>query len=166
MNTALKLLLALLLMVPAALAAQEDDPLLEARRKQLEAMKVAFFTRKLSLDANEAKRFWPVYDEYVRLQESNRMKMRQLQGRMRNEGSVANDRELEGMVNEYIRLRTEEANLMARYHPQFMEVLPVRKVMALYRAEEEWKMKLVEELRARRVEQQGGAGPSRLPYRQ
>ena len=34
------------------------------RKEEIEAMKVGFLTKRLSLSPEEAKTFWPVYDQY------------------------------------------------------------------------------------------------------
>src|SRR5687768_4007221 len=59
--------LMLILFVTAAAYAQppgpgEGGP--RGGRERVEAMKVGFLTQRLSLDTEEAKVFWPVYDKY------------------------------------------------------------------------------------------------------
>ncbi|MEM9986045.1 MAG: hypothetical protein AAF804_13215 [Bacteroidota bacterium] len=119
-------------------------------RDQLEAFKIAFFTRRLSLTPNEAKRFWPVYNNYARETEELRSAERGLQNRMKEVYRDGTDAELEKLSDEYIELQRKEFQIRAKYHRQFKLVLPIRKVVQLYRAEADFKKELLQEIRRRR----------------
>ena len=71
MNTRMLRPLLFLLLTPMAfstLHAQDDDteqPAISADRlQQIKAQKSAFITQRLSLTAEEARTFWPIYDKY------------------------------------------------------------------------------------------------------
>ncbi len=54
------LLLALFFSGFTTLYAQDDDP----RGEKIQALKIAFITQKLGLTAEEAQKFWPIYNQY------------------------------------------------------------------------------------------------------
>ena len=60
------------------------------------------------------------------------------------------DAELEKAVDGEIIFRNSELEILKKYHPQFKKVLPIRKVARLYKAEEDFKRRLVEMIRERR----------------
>jgi hypothetical protein len=57
------------------------------------------------------------------------------------------------MIEKFIRLTKEESDLFLAYHEKFKEVLPIKKVMQIYIAEEQYKTFLLRQLRNRRISQ-------------
>ncbi|GAB4405501.1 MAG: hypothetical protein OHK0039_06560 [Bacteroidia bacterium] len=135
------------LLIP--LRAQEDE--FEGRREQLDAFRVAFYTQRLALTSEEAQRFWPVYNAYNAELETLRTESRQKQVQMRQllAGS-SSDAEIEKLADDYLRLRQREYQIAEKYHSSFKRVLPVRKVVLLYRAEQDFKKELLAEIQRRR----------------
>jgi LTXXQ motif family protein len=135
---------------------QNDRTDRSERMKDIEAMKVAFLTKKLSLTPEEAKVFWPVYDEYA-------AEMKSLRGsRMQNykdaKGEIDNmsDKDVEKFIQDDIALRQQEVDLLKKYHPRFKQILPIKKVAKLYKAEEEFKRELLDKIRERKAQGKGG----------
>jgi Spy/CpxP family protein refolding chaperone len=120
------------------------------KREEIEAMKVGFITKHLDLTPEEAQKFWPVYNQY-----SNELKsVRKARRADRKEGEddlqAMNDKDVEKMVDGEIVSRQQELDLMKKYHAQFKQVLPIKKVALLYRAEEDFKRELLQKIRERR----------------
>lgn len=62
-----KLYLILSFICSAALATAQDAPapdISEKKQQDIEALKVAFISKELDLTPDEAKTFWPVYNQY------------------------------------------------------------------------------------------------------
>ena len=120
------------------------------RREVIDAQKVAFFTRQLDLSAEEAKLFWPIYDEFTEKRDKiveQRTLITQDVGRnFRN----MSEKELEEAGDRMISLNLQEAELKAQYHEKFKEVLSPSKVVRLYNAENGFKNYLLNQLRSRR----------------
>lgn len=158
----LKLLSVLLLFTGFNLSAQPRqqmrDP--EERKENIEAMKIAFLTKELNLNSDEAKKFWPVYDEYTeelrKIRESRRDRLRDA----RDNFNTMSDKEVEKVIDSEMASRQQELDLLKQYHGRFKEVLPVKKVALLYRAEEGFKQKLLERIKEQRA---NGGGPGRRP---
>lgn len=134
---------------------QNDGTNRSERMKDIEAMKVAFLTKKLSLTPEEAKVFWPVYDEYA-------AEMKSLRGsRMQNykdaKGEIDNmsDKDVEKFIQDDIALRQQEVDLLKKYHPRFKQILPIKKVAKLYKAEEEFKRELLNKIQERKSQNKG-----------
>ena len=120
--------------------------------EQVEAEKIAFFTRYLELTSEEAKKFWPVYDDFQD-RRSKLVKERQSISRYfsRNYDTLP-EKEAGDLADRYIDLQTEESKLAEEFHEKFKEVLPQKKVMRFYQGESEFRMQLLRRLR------RGGAG--------
>lgn len=145
--------MAILMVSGPLLRGQGDgDELPGDGREQLEAFKVAFFTRQLSLTSGEAQRFWPVYNEFAEKSEQLQRRERRLQARMKAAYDGDDESELERLSDEYIDIQRLQYELRAEYHEEFKKVLPIRKVVKLYKAENEFKRELLLEIRRRRQE--------------
>ncbi|MEO1451058.1 MAG: hypothetical protein AAFV07_16125, partial [Bacteroidota bacterium] len=120
-------------------AVQAQDEMRGVRQEQIESFKIAFYTRRLDLTTEEAQVFWPVFNAYSDDLDAVRKEGRQLQVRMRQAYATASDREIEQMSDEYIGLKRKELEVIETYHQKFKSVLPVRKVILLYKVENDFK---------------------------
>jgi hypothetical protein len=122
----------------------------EARREKVESMKIGFLTNKLDLTSDEAKKFWPVYNQFQDEMDALRMKRRGDRKEAREDFDKLSDKEVEKVVDDEIVFRQNELDLIKKYHAQFKQVLPIKKVAVLYRSEEEFKRELLRQLKERR----------------
>ena len=122
----------------------------EDRKEQIESMKIAFITKKLDLTPDEAKRFWPVYNQYTDELQGLRKDRRERNRDAREDFDKLGDKEVEKLVDDEIVFRQQEIDVIKKYHAQFKSVLPIKKVARLYRAEEEFKRELLERIRDRK----------------
>lgn len=126
---------------------------MQERFRELESRRVAFITRELSLTPEEARVFWPVYNEY----HDKRLKMMVLHRNQRIESTNVDDMTEDELIeiadNEVLGLE-QMASLRREYHEKFKEILPILKVVKLYNAERGFNRQLLENER-------GGFGPGR-----
>jgi Spy/CpxP family protein refolding chaperone len=118
----------------------------EEKKERIEAMKIGFLTEQLNLTPDEAKVFWPVYDQYQGELEKLRKERRKNMMNAHERLEEMSDAEIEKAVDGEIVFRQAELDIIKKYHPQFKKVLPIRKVGRLYRAEEEFKRELLNKL--------------------
>jgi hypothetical protein len=147
MNRLILVALGFIFLMPVAPA---QDNLSPEKRQQLEAFQVAFITRRLSLTPNEAKLFWPVYDSYKAELEKNKREMRRRQLSARGNFYQMSDAELEELADALMENQKKEYDIRARYHEQFKEVLPIRKVVLLYKAETDLNRELLKKIQESR----------------
>jgi hypothetical protein len=136
------------------LQAQTPTPV----REKVESMKVGFLTERLNLTPEEAKAFWPVYTKYENELEALRKTRRENLVNAKKNFDEMTDKDIEKAVDNEIAFRQSELDLLKKYHPQFKQVLPIKKVAKLYRAEEDFKAKLldmIQEKRERKAERRG-----------
>jgi len=115
-------------------------------RKDIQAAKIAFFTNALDLSVEEAQVFWPVYNELDKKQNENFEKQKNLYQDYNQNAEKYNDKQLEAIGDQLILLLSEREKLMIEYHSKFKKVLPPAKVIALYRAEIQFKNKLLNQI--------------------
>ncbi len=101
--------------------------------ERLEALKIAYLTKKLNITTEEAKQFWPVYNNYIDETKQARMSSR-------------NGNELE----------REEKILAIRkkYQPQFSKALSPDRANQFYKAEKDFYGYVQKELMERRQQRQ------------
>jgi Skp family chaperone for outer membrane proteins len=127
-----------------------------AAGQDLEAIRVGYITKKLSLTPDEAKVFWPVYDAYRAEMKEVRGDMRETAQSAREDFDVMTDAQVEAAVNKMLDNRRKELDITLRYHEQFKKVLNIRKIAKLYKAEHEFTQIILQRLQER---QNGGGAP-------
>ncbi|MGZ4061297.1 MAG: hypothetical protein ACXVPU_19855, partial [Bacteroidia bacterium] len=122
----------------------------EEKRENIEALKVAFLTDKLSLTPEEAQQFWPVYNQYTEKLQELRKKRRQGDKDIKLNYDALSDKEIEQAIDADLANRQKELDLQKEYNAKFKAVLPMKKVAKLYNAEEQFKMVLLNKLKDKR----------------
>ncbi|MFL5765748.1 MAG: hypothetical protein ACJ77K_17510 [Bacteroidia bacterium] len=131
-----------LLFSGVCLSAQTD-----AKKDKIDALRADFLKKKLNLSAKESDAFWPLYNEMNDKLEAARKTFRN-QYNDKTNYDFASDKEAEAYLNAQLVLKQKEYELYKEYYDKFKKILPVKKVAALQRGEEEFKKKLVEIVKA------------------
>ncbi|MFY8020199.1 MAG: hypothetical protein ACOVP1_03330 [Bacteroidia bacterium] len=118
-------------------------------KERIEAMKIGFITKKLNLTGEEAQRFWPVYNRFVDEQEKLRKNTRANLIEDLSDPSSLSDAEAEKALQEMLQFKSNEAELIRKYTNEFKKVIPVQKVVMLFKAEIEFKRELLKQLKER-----------------
>ena len=119
-------------------------------KNKIKSLKVAFLTEKLSLSTEEAQAFWPVYNAYeTEMQEVRLKERRRFTGIMADLRSM-NDREAEALLQAYQDLKKDKHELESRFIVDLKKILPARKVILLFQAEEAFKRRLLKQYRENR----------------
>lgn len=121
---------------------------------RIEAEKIAFFTRRMDLSPEEAKLFWPVYNDYLSRRNKIRLDKNNLLKYLNQNYENLDDKEIEESGDRVIAYTVEEAMLTQTYHKKFKEILPPEKVIRIYQTENQFNKILLEQLRNRRSQQQ------------
>jgi len=153
-------LIILLLFCSTGLFAQQQqqpppgDDQQKPARERVEAMKVGFLTQRLNLTPEEAKVFWPVYNKYQDELETLRKSRRENLVNAKMNFDEMSEKDVEKAVDSELGFRQNELDLLKKYHGQFKQVLPIKKVAKLYRAEEDFKRELLDRIKENRMDRQ------------
>ena len=98
---------------------------------RIEALKIAYLTRKLNLTTEEAQKFWPVYNQY-----SDELRKVQIEARQNNTSEIERDEKV--------------LNIRKRYNNEFAKALSTEKVNSFFRVEKEFNGFLQKEMMERR----------------
>ncbi len=114
--------------------------------ERIEAMKIGFITERLELTSEEAKVFWPVYNKFTDEMKKLRLTTKgKITEEMADMPSLS-DAEADKILNDMVNFKLNEAELIKRYAQEFKKVLPVKKVVLLFKAENDFKRELLKRL--------------------
>jgi len=146
------LLIGTTLLLAAFTLTAQPDRMQEQVRDKIEAYKIAFFTEKLQLTPDESKRFWPLFNQF----ENEREALKNRYGGEDTRIELMSDKEVEDFLTKHIEMEEQMVKLRRDYIQRFKEILPIRKVAMLQRIDTEFKRALLEEIKQRRENRQGG----------
>lgn len=110
------------------LHAQDDN---DPRGEKIRALKIAFITQKLNLTADEAQKFWPVYNQY--------------------------DQEVRGVDKTNVIPAEEKLlNIRKKYQPSFEKVIGQQRLNKLFNAERDFRAVLIQRLKNRQGQRLNG----------
>ncbi len=112
--------------------------------QRIEAIKVAFITKKLDLTTEEAQKFWPVYNNYQK-------ELMELM-RKRREDRQKTDLDPNDKINLDLSYESKMLELKKKYKKIYLKAIPAEKVLLLYHAEREFREHLIKQLNHRRRE--------------
>ena len=116
------------------------------KKEKIESFKVAFITQKLNLTTKEAQLFWPVYNEYLdKIEALKNARKKELRSANINIDTYS-DKDLELMLDNEFLSKEKEVELGKEYFNKFKTVIPVKKVILLYKAEDEFKRELLRQI--------------------
>lgn len=121
-------------------------------RQEIESQKIAFFTQELNLTPQEAEKFWPIYNASWHARgRARKATMHSLEDL--NEALEANppvsDIRIKELSDTYIESFKKEGELFASYFNDFKKVLPLRKAVKVFSAEEKFRIILIKQLRGK-----------------
>ena len=123
-----------------------------ARISQLDNVKIAFITSRLTLSQDQAQRFWPLYNEFV----AKRRDLNRTARLLRRDATNASlsDAQLRDNFIQDFAIRQQQLNLEKDYFERVQKVLTLRQVAQLYQAERDFTKEVLQ-----RVAGAGQAGP-------
>lgn len=122
------------------------------KKEKIKALKVAYITEKLNLTAEEAQKFWPIYNTFDEKQfEIRHNKLRLLVDKIEQQGvENLSEKEAQNIISQMESSEEELHNLKKKFMLDLQKVLPAKKIILLKKAEDEFNRKLLKEFRERR----------------
>ena len=157
MKTKIILLFSAIVLATGFAKAQNQD--WEARMEKIRAEKVAFLTSKLAMTPAEAEKFWPIYNEMEKQRWEAQKTRRELEHKVSEAEETLSDNEVVKLTREYAGSMKKEGELSISYNEKFLKVLPPKKVLKLYQAENEFRMNMIRRYRESEGSNKGDKGP-------
>ncbi len=127
---------------------------LSAQRTQdgskIKALKIAFFTERLSLSSSEAEAFWPLYNEFEEKREALRQQQRrEIYMKIDNPGQLS-EAESKTLLNRYLDIEEEEEELEKAFYSRIAHTITAKKTLLLFKAEREFRKQLIKHIQQRK----------------
>jgi len=136
------LAIAALFIFNLATAQQKPTP---ADREKIESMKVTFLNNKMNLTPEEAQKFWPVYNQYKNEVKALRKDKKELATDANVDFETLSDAEMNNLIEQKFSLEQKELEIKRKYLAEYKKILPVKKIAAFYKGEEEFKIQLLKQ---------------------
>ncbi len=139
-------ILTALFCIPYLVSAQNPGA---GKNNEIEAYKVAYLTQKLDLSAEEARIFWPIYNDWQKEQNALRQERQQkmISFRKITEIEDLSDAEIQNLITNELGFKQRELNLERKYYSQLKVSLPIKIIGKYYRAQETFKRELLNRYR-------------------
>ncbi|SMD06775.1 hypothetical protein [Pedobacter nyackensis] len=139
------LIIAVLFILPTFAIAQRGSE----RNAEIESYRIAYLTQKLDLSTEEARIFWPIYNDWQREQDLLRKeRTKMISFRKITEIEALSDTEVQTLILNDFSFKQRELNLEKRYFLKLKSSLPIKIVGKYYRAQEAFKRELLAKYRA------------------
>lgn len=132
--------LVLLLLINGVMLAQNN------KRDKIDALRTTFINKKANFTAQESQAFWPLYNEMNDMLHAARKTFRQKYNNT-TDYNFATDKEAEAYLAAELNLKQKEYEIYRDYYEKFKKVLPVKKVAAVRRAEEDFKKEIIKTIK-------------------
>ncbi len=137
--------LPLLLFISAAVLKAQPEP--GFNKELLMSEKIAFFTKKIQFTPDEAKLFWPVYDEYAAKREALMLERRSIMQTCQNGIDQMDEAEIKAKSSRFIEIDQKELQLKESYLIEFKKILSPAKLLKFQLAEEHFRVHLLRQLK-------------------
>jgi Spy/CpxP family protein refolding chaperone len=138
-------LLFILLLISLSSFAQS---FLEEKKEKINALKVGFITNELDLSAEEATKFWPIYNAYDDKQfEIRHEKMKAFKNRMNADIEKMSEKEAATFLTQMENTEDELYQIRKKFVANLKGVLPSVKIIKLKKAEDDFNRKLLQQYR-------------------
>jgi hypothetical protein len=133
-------------------AGSSDKPAsnLEIIHEKLKADKKLIVSKYMELTESEAKKFWPVYDEYQRdLQRANERLRNLLESYAADyRNKSLSDEKAKKLLNDWIALEQDEGKRRSAFAPKVLQALPPKRAARYLQIENEFRILLRYDLAA------------------
>lgn len=152
LNQMLKVLLSATLVVAWLHGYTQRRPGPPPGRERIEVIKTTYLSRQMKLTPEEARLFWPVYDQYqekIMEVEEDRMKTQQ---KFREGLDYLSDEEVNAMIDSYLRHSEYALNARKNMISDLQKILTPHKIAVFLRAEQQFRREMQHRVMERRRE--------------
>jgi hypothetical protein len=117
-----------------------------SKKDKIEALRATYINNKANFTEQEATAFWPLYNEMNDMLHAARKSYKQKYNNATNY-NFATDKEAEAYLSAELNLKQKEYEIYRDYYEKFKKVIPVKKVAAVRRAEDDFKKEIIKTIK-------------------
>jgi hypothetical protein len=136
-----RVIVAFLFLLPFFTSAQRGGQ----RSPEIEAFKISYLTEKMDLSEDEAKIFWPIYNEFQKEQMALNKERSQNMISFRKIPEIDNlsDTEVQTLIVNELNFKQRNLAIEKKYYYKLKSNLPIKVIGKYYRAQETFKRELL-----------------------
>jgi len=119
----------------------------EARMEKYRTEKVSFLSTRLDLTSAEAEKFWPIYNQMEKERWEAQKARRDLENKVSAAEESLSDKEIIKLTRDFAGSMQKEGDLITSYNEKLLKVLSPKKVLKLYKTENEFRMYMIKKYR-------------------
>jgi len=118
--------------------------------EKIEALQIAFLTQELQLTADEAQKFWPIYNDIKEERDKLYKAKKRLMYELAKNFDTTSDKEAQDYVDRMFEIEDQlnESNFESR-HRRIIKIVGPKRFLTLKKAEREFRIKLINEYKGR-----------------
>lgn len=145
-------IIAVLTMVLTGIAAtaQPQQPIKTDWQERMQSGKIAFLTMEIGLTADEAQKFWPIYNAVN--EEQDKATYETVVSYMELEKAISenkSDKEVSKCLEKYLAAMNKQNQIRSESVEKYKKILPERKVAKIFVAEEKFRRQHIRMLQQR-----------------
>ena len=117
------------------------------KHEKIEVQRIAFITQQVDLTPDEAKVFWPVYNEYEAKRRELKKNFNSGENYKKTDYTKIAEKDASQLLDKQITEAQKSLDLRKEYLSKFRGILPAVKVLKLQDAEREFQKMLIDKLR-------------------
>lgn len=121
------------------------------------AVKVAYLTNRLHLTSQQAKRFWPIYDDYEKEHWAIRKSFFKKYREQAKDDNMSDEAIARQYVDDNLDYQEQELALKRKYKDQLLRTITAKQLAELYMAERDFKQMLLQKLKERKNDDNDGS---------
>lgn len=113
---------------------------------KVEALRIAYITERLKLTAEEAKTFWPVYNRMRAELTELRQRYKYVLKAEPEDLERKSEADSERMIADLSAFKQGQVDIYKKYNAEFRKIISAKRILLLYKAEEDFKRELIKRL--------------------
>jgi hypothetical protein len=118
----------------------------ESKKDKIDALRAAYINKKVNFTSKESQAFWPLYNEMNDMLQAARKTFKKQYNNNTNY-DFSTDTEAEAYLAAELSLKQKEYEIYRDYYEKFKKILPVKKLAAVRRAEEDFKKEIIKTIK-------------------
>ena len=140
------ILLALLLLTSLFSFAQNG--FLQKKKEQIKSLKIGYITEELNLTADEATKFWPLFNAFEdKQQEIRQQRLKNYLNRLDSETATLSEKDAQNLLNQIENTEEEIFLNRKKFIVNLKTVLPASKILKLKKVEAQFSKRLLQQYR-------------------
>ena len=119
----------------------------QPNRDKIKTLKIAYITEKLNLSEKEAQQFWPIYNNFE--EENSKIRKEEQNLRQKINLETISEEDAKKLIKEFRSNINKKNTLENDLITNLTKAIPTKKIILLFKIEEEFKRKMFDELRKR-----------------